>query len=700
MSRSSRENLDMPMRKQQAKKKKMKKRLLSVILIALVCLSTVLANGMVEDKPVKRIEAASILDNLFALSDIHPSSIAGLESTPRNLGYTATNAAVTSVNVIPAAKDCVEMEELPRIEAVLNAGIMELDKDGLNFMPEKAVTKREFATYIAKGLYGPDLDIDHVQAALNDGVFDSSLLSDELISQGTAYALADQVKSQLQVVSVFVTSDIHGNYLPYKSSDSKFEIGSVARIKSILDYQRYLLGEENVIYVDGGDSPYNTTLSNITNGDASVAALNALGLDATVLGNHDFDYSFPNLLRLSSNADYAMLSANTRYKEGHQPDGSGLYPEEFGDYIIKKASGLKIGIFKITDDQSAATTLYSNTVDITWDDDLGKAHEIVSMLKEKEDCDVVIALSHLHSKNKALVLQEPDINISVGGGNDIAGKPTILGDNQYLINPGKHGEALTQVSLNVFKGKLVGVVYNQLFLTDAYQEDEEVKALVDSYNAQVDKALDVTIGYNSQNLEWSSALVRCQNSPIANLVTDALLSYFKIDGAQLCIVNGGEIRAKLDAGEVSIREVTSVLPFDNNMMLVETSGRTIWNALGNGISAYPSANGKFPQVAGMTYAFKAGTPNELLSVTLDDGTALDMDKTYKVVINSFIAGGGDGYLMFNVLDSTKEMATDVNQLVYVRKTYMRDALQNYFEKHTSADKPLVMDLSENRITIL
>lgn len=340
------------------------------------------------------------------------------------------------------------------------------------------------------------------------------------------------------------------------------------------------------------------------------------------------------------------------------------------------------------------------TVDITWDDDLGKAHEIVSMLKEKEDCDVVIALSHLHSKNKALVLQEPDINISVGGGNDIAGKPTILGDNQYLINPGKHGEALTQVSLNVFKGKLVGVVYNQLFLTDAYQEDEEVKALVDSYNAQVDKALDVTIGYNSQNLEWSSALVRCQNSPIANLVTDALLSYFKYDGAQLCIVNGGGIRAKLDAGEVSIREVTSVLPFDNNMMLVETSGRTIWNALGNGISAYPSANGKFPQVAGMTYAFKAGTPNELLSVTLDDGTALDMDKTYKVVINSFIAGGGDGYLMFNVLDSTKEMATDVNQLVYVRKTYMRDALQNYFEKHTSADKPLVMDLSENRITIL
>ena len=179
----------------------------------------------------------------------------------------------------------------------------------------------------------------------------------------------------------------------------------------------------------------------------------------------------------------------------------------------------------------------------------------------------------------------------------------------------------------------------------------------------MDAALDVTIGYLQDNLEWSSELVRCQNSPIAKLVTDALLSYFEPDGAQLCIVNGGGIRAKLDAGEISIREVTSVLPFDNNMMLVETSGQTIWDALTNGISAYPTTNSKFPQVAGMTYSFKAGELNTLTSVTLADGTPLDLNARYKVVINSFLAGGGDGYTMLKVLDTTKEMATDVTQLV-------------------------------------
>ena len=85
-----------------------------------------------------------------------------------------------------------------------------------------------------------------------------------------------------------------------------------------------------------------------------------------------------------------------------------------------------------------------------------------------------------------------------------------------------------------------------------------------------------------------------------------------------------------------MREVTSVLPFDNNMMLIDTSGQTIWDALQNGISAYPATNGKFPQVAGMTYSFKAGEPNTLLSVTLEDGSPLDLQARYKVVINSFL----------------------------------------------------------------
>ncbi len=86
-------------------------------------------------------------------------------------------------------------------------------------------------------------------------------------------------------------------------------------------------------------------------------------------------------------------------------------------------------------------------------------------------------------------------------------------------------------------------------------------------------------------------------------------------------------------------------------------------------------------------------------MTLAGGNPLNMDEKYKVVINSFLAGGGDGYTMFNVLDQSKEAATDITQLVYINKTYMRDALQKYFENNSSQDAPMKVDVSEDRITI-
>lgn len=676
------------------------KKLLAVALSLLLLLAA--APVLAEGEPLTRAQAAVLLDDLFALADLKTLNIPAFETTPRDLGYTATNAAIRSANVVPAAKDAVQLDEHDKVETVINAGLMKLAEDGLSFNPLDGMTARDFLEAVARGYIGPDLNVDHTALAVEAGLFTREQLRDEPLTAEAAKELVDTLRQDTSIVAVYATSDIHGNWLSYRSSDGNFEIGSAARMKTVMDETRAQLGADRVLYVDGGDSPYNTTLANITKGDVSVAVLNALGLEATVLGNHDFDYLFDNLLRLASGAQYAMLSVNTRYRDGHQPEGAGsLYPKELSSYLLVEAGGLKIGIFGITDDQSAATTLYTNTEHTQFDPDLKTAGEVARQLREQEKADIIIALSHLHSKNQALVEQKPHIDIAVGGGNDIAGRPAVLGNQQYLINPGKHAEALTQINVISYKGKMTGKVVNQLFITEAYAEDEDVKSLIDGYNAQVDAAMDQPVGYLKENLEWSSELVRTQSSPIANLVADALLDFFKPNGAQMIIVNGGGIRAKIDAGEVTLREVFSVLPFDNNMMMVEASGETIWNALQNGISAWPATNGKFPQVAGMTYAFQAGEPNELISVTLPDGSPLDLNARYQVVINSFLAGGGDGYTMFNVLDKSKEAAgDDVKQLVFVNKTYMRDALKSYFEKNSSQDQPLSVDLEESRIKIV
>ena len=673
------------------------KRVLSAILVLLL-LFTLVPTSVFAADPYTREDAAVYLAEKFALADIHAKTIEGMEKTPKELGYAASSEAITAKNVIAAAKDCVELKTAPKIEAVVNALLLPLAEDGLSFKPNDPITVREMATAVAKGMYGADLKIDHLKKAIDNGLFKASDITDQPITKAqvdTLFAFLNDVK----LVAVFATADIHGNYIPYKSSDGKFEIGSVARIKTVMDEVRTAIGKDNVIYVDGGDSPYNTTLANVTLGKVSIDALNALGLNATVLGNHDFDYSLKNLLSLRDRASYAMLSANTKFREGKTYEGEKTYP--FGDYITIEAAGLKFGIFGVTDDQSAETTLYTNTRDIEWDDDLTKATELVTKLKGEEKCDVVVALSHLHSKNTKLVTDNKAVDISIGGGNDIAGRPTIVNDTQYLINPSKHGEALNQINVVVYGGKMTGVVYNQIFLTDAYQEDAGVKTIIDDYNAEVGKALEQVVGYSAQNLEWSTQLVRAQNSPIANLVTDALLDYFADYKPDICLVNGGGMRSSIPEGEVTLKVCNSVLPFDNDMMLVEAPGSAILAALENGVSALPSLHGKFAQPAGITYtADLTKEPGKRVSdVKFKDGTKLDPAKRYKVVINSFIGGGGDGYSMLNVLNEEAGLAKDVKIITHVNKTYMRHALQAYFEKSTK-EKPIKVDLNEVRIKLI
>ena len=673
------------------------KRVLSVILVLLLLLALAPTAAFAAE-PFTRADAAVYLAEKFALADIHAKNIEGMENVPKELGYTASSDAITAKNVIAAAKDCVDLPEAPKIEAVVNALLLPLAEDGLSFNPTATITVREMATAVAKGMYGADLKIDHLQKAIDNGLFNAADITDEPITKAeveTLFAFLNEAK----IVAVFATADIHGNYIPYTSTDGKFEIGSVARIKTVMDEIRTVVGEENVIYVDGGDSPYNTTLANVTMGKVSVDALNALGLDATVLGNHDFDYSLENLLSLRDRAAYAMLSANTKFREGKNYEGEADYP--FGDYITIEAGGMKFGIFGVTDDKSAETTLYTNTRDIEWDDDLAKATELVTKLKNEEKCDIVVALSHVHSKNTKLITDNKAVDISIGGGNDIAGRPTIINDTQYLINPSKHGEALNQINVVLYEGKMTGIVYNQIFLTDAYQENAEVKKIIDDYNAEVGKALEEVVGYSAQHLEWSTQLVRGQNSPIANLVTDALLDFFADYEPDICLVNGGGMRASIPEGAVTLKTCNSVLPFDNDMMLVEASGATVLAALENGVSYLPGLHGKFAQPAGITYTAdltkEAG--KRVSDVTLKDGTKLDPDKRYKVVINSFIAGGGDGYSMFNVLNEEAGIAEDVKIITHVNKTYMRHALQAYFEK-SSEEKPITVDLNEVRIKLI
>ena len=146
------------------------------------------------------------------------------------------------------------------------------------------------------------------------------------------------------------------------------------------------------------------------------------------------------------------------------------------------------------------------------------------------------------------------------------------------------------------------------------------------------------------------------------------------------------MRASISQGAITINDIYTALPFDNVVVMVEMTGKTLWDTLEHGVSWYPSAAGGFLQVSGLEYVFDASREvgNRIQSVTIN-GKPIDLEKTYRVAANDFLTGGGD---MFTML---RDDAT----VVLTTKFYLRDALLEYLTAVES-----VAPQTEGRITII
>lgn len=139
---------------------------------------------------------------------------------------------------------------------------------------------------------------------------------------------------------------------------------------------------------------------------------------------------------------------------------------------------------------------------------------------------------------------------------------------------------------------------------------------------------------------------------MGNLVAEAMLDRVKDQGVSIAIQNGGGLRASIGAGEVSMGDVLTVLPFQNTLSTFEAKGSTVVKALENGASQLEDGAGRFAQVAGLKYTLDstAAPGSRISEVMVMDGGAwvpIDPEKVYGVVTNNYVRQGGDGYKMFD-----------------------------------------------------
>ena len=180
--------------------------------------------------------------------------------------------------------------------------------------------------------------------------------------------------------------------------------------------------------------------------------------------------------------------------------------------------------------------------------------------------------------------------------------------------------------------------------TATVEPDPESKALADKLAAGLDETLNVEIGTTETALDSRRNVVRAEESSMGNLIADAMRA---ATGADVALMNGGGIRADrtYDAGaKLTRRDILTELPFGNVTVVTELPGSQLLLALENAVSQVEKGAGRFAQVSGLTFSYDPGAEaGSRVSEVMVGGTALNPDALYKVAVNDYILGGGDGY---------------------------------------------------------
>jgi 5'-nucleotidase len=443
-------------------------------------------------------------------------------------------------------------------------------------------------------------------------------------------------------LTIVHTNDTHSRVL---SSSGEIGFAKIAtKIKEIRNAQ------ENVLVLDAGDTFHGQTISTLVKGESIVKVMNTIKYDAMVPGNHDFNYGQERLVELSQMTDFPIIAANIL-----KADGSTLLPS----YIIKEMKGVKVGIFGLATPETTYKTNPNNVTGLTFEDPTVAAEKMVRELEGKAD--IIIALSHLgldesSTYTSKLVAEKVEgIDLIVDGhSHTVLTEGMKVGDT-LIVQTGEYDKNLGIVEMVYADGKVSTSKASLITRESAEQlaEDADVLKAVEGITAEQDKITSVVIGNTAVELDGLREHARTGETNLGNLITEAML---KATEADVALTNGGGIRASIDVGDITKGEVITVLPFGNYVVVKKVKGSDIIAALEHGVSQYPAANGGFPHVAGIRFAFDSSKEaGSRVTKAEINGKALDVNMEYLLATNDFMAVGGDNYTMLASGQVIKEL---------------------------------------------
>ncbi|MGT2772477.1 cell surface ecto-5'-nucleotidase Nt5e [Streptococcus marimammalium] len=479
------------------------------------------------------------------------------------------------------------------------------------------------------------------------------------------------------VITIINTNDIHG-----RIEEGRGVIG-MAKLATIVNETR---SQGETLVLDAGDAFQGMPISNSSKGEDMAKLMNLIGFDAMAVGNHEFDFSLEQAIKLEKMLEFPLLSVNTYV------DGVRLFKPSVIIDKDKTVEGDEFVVIGVTTPETGTKTHPKNVEKVVFKDPISEVENAIAEIEARAKADGIlyknyIVLGHLgidastkkewqgstmaEALSKNPLLKDKRVLMIDGHSHTLA--EATYGDNTIYSQTGSYLNNVGKIVLTKDDMKVSFINSEQ---GKGYKADPEVAAAVSKIKERFEKVnAVVVVDASPVELQGERENVRVRETNLGNLISDSLLEYSKTGFSRpsnLAVMNGGGIRATIQKGQpITKGDIIAILPFGNFISQIKVTGKQVVDMFAHSLGSMIqknsetdevirdengqpllSASGGFLHVSGANVYYDTNLEGEarilyveLLNPETGKVEPIDLTKDYYLTTNDFLAAGGDGYDM-------------------------------------------------------